>query len=549
MYIINMENGGVKMEKIYLDGENLKIEDVLNVSRNNAKVAIAESSRKEIIKVREYIEKNWINSDAPPIYGFNTGVGKLKDYNISVEDNDKFQNNIILSHCGGVGEPASEEVVRASMVVRINAFCQGVSGLRIEVVDRLVEMLNKGVHPVIPIQGSVGASGDLAPLAHMASVLIGFHRAEAYYKGERMSAPKALEKAGIFPIEYQLKAKDALALINGTTVFAGMAVLNYSDAVRLVREAEVSGALSLEAMRGEMAAFDERIHLARRQQGQIDCASNVRKITKNSKRVTEESRKVHLQYDVLHPEYQPRVQDLYSLRCMPQVQGSCRDNLNYVKEILEKEINAATDNPLVFWNENGELDFLSGGNFHGEPIAFAMDILAMSLAEIGNMSERRIFSLCDNTLSYGLPPMLVGEPAGLNCGYPIISCAAAAIASENKTLCFPASVDTVSTKSNQEDHVSMAPWACRKAKQIIDNVPKILGIEYLLAARAIFVTEKDLGAFNLGDGTKIVYEILKEAIPFEMDDSYMPDQSKPAIELAEKGSILEKVEESIGRLI
>lgn len=537
------------MNKVILDGESLKVEDVLKISRCNAQVEIANSSRKEIIRVREYIEKNWINSDAPPIYGFNTGVGKLKDFNIPVEDNDAFQNNIILSHCGGVGEPAPEEVVRATMAVRLNAFCQGVSGLRIEVIDRLVEMLNKGVHPVIPIQGSVGACGDLAPLAHMASVLIGYDDAEAFYKGEKISAPEALKRAGISPIKFQLKAKDALALINGTTMFAGMAALNYCDAVRLIKEAEVSASLSLEAMRGEMAAFDERIHLARRQKGQIDCASNIRKIVKNSDRVTENAREVHLKYDILHPQYQPRVQDLYSLRCLAQVQGACRDNLNYVREIMEREINAATDNPLVFWNEKGELDFLSGGNFHGEPIAFAMDILAMSLAEIGNIAERRIFSLCDPTLSYGLPPMLVGEPAGLNCGYPIISCAAAALVSENKTLCFPASVDTLSTKSNQEDHVSMAPWACRKAKQIIDNLPKIIGIEYLLAARAIYITKPELGEFKLGDGTQIAYDILIESIPFTDNDTYMPYLSKPAINLAKNGNIVEQIENKIGSLI
>lgn len=537
------------MDKVILDGQNLTIEDVVKVARKNVQVEIDQSCRNEIMKVREYIEKNWMKSDAPPIYGFNTGVGKLKDYNISMQENDIFQKNIVMSHCGGVGEPASEEIVRATMLVRLNAFCQGVSGLRIEVMDRLLEMLNKGVHPVIPIQGSVGACGDLAPLAHMTSVLIGYEEAEAFYNGERISAPEALKRAGITPIEFQLKAKDCLALINGTTMFAGMAALNYYDAEKLIKEADISGALSLEAMRGEMAAFDERIHHVRRQKGQINCAKNVRKIVKNSQRVTEEARKVHLKYDVLHPTYQPRVQDLYSLRCMAQVQGACKDNMSYVKDILEREINAATDNPLVFWNEDNELEFLSGGNFHGEPIAFAMDIVSMSLAEIGNISERRIFSLCDSTLNYGLPPMLVGEPVGLNCGYPVISCAAAAVVSENRTLCFPASVDTIPTKSNQEDHVSMAPWACRKARQIINNLPKVLGIEYLIAARAIFITKNELGQFKLGEGTQAAYNMLSKSIPFKNDDSYMPALSQPAIEFVNSGTILEAVEEKIGELL
>ncbi|SHJ16148.1 histidine ammonia-lyase [Dethiosulfatibacter aminovorans DSM 17477] len=531
---------------VVLDGDNLTIQDVVNVARNNYKVEICEASRKKIIEIRKHIDENWITDDAPPVYGFNTGVGKLKDYNISAEDNNRFQKNIVMSHCGGVGEPASEEVVRATMVVRLNAFCQGVSGLRMETVERLVDLLNKGVHPVIPVQGSVGACGDLAPLAHMTSVMIGYEDAEAYFEGERMSAPEALEKAGLAK-EFELKAKDCLALINGTTMFAGMAALNVADAEEQLATAEISAALSLEAVRGELAAFDERIHLVRKQDGQIKVAENIRRLVEGSKRTTEEARKVHLKDDVLHPNYQPRVQDLYSLRCLAQVQGACRDNFDYAKGLIEKEINAATDNPLVFWNEETQnLDFISGGNFHGEPIAFAMDIISMSLAEIGNISERRIFSLCDNTLSYGLPPMLVGEPVGLNCGYPVISCAAAALASENKTLCFPASVDTIPTKSNQEDHVSMAPWACRKLQQIIGNLNRILGIEFLLAARGIYITEKHLGQFELGRGTKAAYDLLRERIPFTNDDSYMPNQSKAAIESVEDKSILNEVVREVG---
>ncbi len=239
------------MDRVILNGNSLTINDVVRIARNFVPVEIARESRDEIIRVRDYIEENWMTPSSPPTYGFNTGVGKLKYLNIDMEQNDVFQHNLVLSHCGGIGEPASEEVVRATMAVRLNAFCQGVSGLRIDVIDRLTDMLNKGVHPVIPIQGSVGASGDLAPLAHMVSVLIGFPDAEAFYKGERMSAPEALEKAGITPVEYQLKAKDCLALINGTTMFAGMAALNYFDAARLVREAEISAALSIEAVRGK----------------------------------------------------------------------------------------------------------------------------------------------------------------------------------------------------------------------------------------------------------------------------------------------------------
>lgn len=534
------------MERIILNGHNLTIKDVIKVARDNAQVGIAQESRDEIIRVRDYIEEHWIIKDAPPTYGFNTGLGKLKDFNISMEENDEFQKRAIFSHAACVGDPLPEEVVRAGMLVRINALCQGVSGLRMKTLDRLVEMLNKGVHPVIPSQGSVGACGDLGPLSHMVAVLMGAEEAEAYYKGERLPAPEALAKAGITPVAFQLKAKDALALINGTTIFTGMAALNCFDAEQLIKQSEIACALSFEAMRGEQAAFDPRIQDVRKQEGQKKTAANIRRLVRGTTRATDECRKVHLKNDIMHPVYQPRVQDLYSLRCVPQVHGACRDNLEYAKQTLEREINAATDNPLVFWGKDGKLEFLSGGNFHGEPVAFAMDILAMSLAEIGNISERRSFSICDPTLSYGLPPMLSGEPHGLNCGYPVITCAAAALASENKTLCFPASADSIPTKSNQEDHVSMAPWACRKTKQIIDNLYKILGIEFLVGARGVWVTQKDLGGFELGEGTKVAYKVITDAVPYEMDDIYMQRQSVPAIRLTQEGVILKAVEQALG---
>lgn len=536
------------MSKVILDGHSLTIEEVVKVAREYIPVEIDPQSRDEINRVRRYIEQNWMKATSPPTYGFNTGVGKLKYLSIDMDQNDTFQNNLVLSHCGGVGQAADEEIVRATMVVRLNALCQGVSGLRMAVIDRLTALLNKGVHPLIPCQGSVGASGDLAPLAHMVSVLIGLPQAEAFYKGKRLSAPAALEQAGITPVPYQLKAKDCLALINGTTMFAGMAALNCYDAERLAKDTDIAAALSLEAVRGETAAFDARIHEVRKQKGQIDCADNIRRLVAGSERTTEQARQIHLPHDVLHPEYKPRVQDVYSLRCLPQVQGAVRDNLAYVSNLVEKEINAATDNPLVFWDEKGKLEFISGGNFHGEPIAFAMDILAMSLAELGNISERRTFNMLDPTLSYGLPPNLAGEPAGLNYGYGIIACSASALVSENKTLSFPASVDNVPTKSNQEDHVSMAPWATRKAKSIIANVRKIIGIELMIAAQAISLTEPQLGRFKLGQGTRAAFDRIRQDVSPARQDSYMPHQSGPVIKLVEKGRILDVVEESIGSL-
>ena len=537
------------MGNVVLNGADLTIEDVVHVAREGYTVEVAPECRAKIAQVRQYMEENWMREDAPPVYGFNTGLGKLKDFKVSMEESDQHQMNTVLSHCGGVGDPAPEEVVRATMAVRINAFCQGVSGLRLETVDRLMEMLNKGVHPVVPWQGSVGACGDLAPMAHICSVLIGLPQAEAFYQGERLPAREALQRAGIEPVDYQLHAKECLALMNGTTMFTGMAALNCYDAERLLKTAEITTALTLEAVRGETRAFDPRIQRVRRQVGQVKAAANVMRLVEGSERVTEEARKVHLEYDVMHPQYQERVQDLYSIRCMPQVQGACRDNLAYARQLMEREINAATDNPLIFPTADGkEMEFLSGGNFHGEPIGFAMDILSMTLAEVGNISERRSFSLCDQTLSYGLPPALSGEPIGLNYGYNIIGCSASALVSENKTLCFPATADNVPTKANQEDHVSMAPWATRKAKLILKNLEKILAIELLLASRGIFITEEKLGQFHLGKGTSAAYQAVRQRIAFQKGDFYMGDQSKAVIDLVESGALLQAVESAVGEL-
>ena len=535
------------MNKVILNGIDLKIEDVVNVARNGYMVELAPECRAKIEEVRKYMEDEWMRDDAPAVYGFNTGLGKHKDCKVSIEESDLHQYRTVLSHCGGVGDPAPEEVVRATMCVRLNAFCRGVSGLRIVVVDRLIEMLNKGVHPVVPWQGSVGACGDLAPMAHIVSVLIGVPQAEAFYQGERMPAQEALKKAGMTP-EFQLKAKDCLALLNGTTMFAGMACLNVHDAERLYKLSELTTALSLEAVRGETRAFDPRIQQVRPYEGQIKAAANVMRLVEGSERVTEDARKVHLDYDIMHPHYQERVQDVYSLRCMPQVQGICRENLTYVKHLVEVEINAATDNPLIFPKGDGHYEFLSGGNFHGEPTGFAMDLLTMSLAEIGNIADRRCFSLCDPTLSYGLPLALAGEPIGLNYGYNIICCSTSALASENKTLCFPSVCDNIPTKANQEDHVSMAPWATRKCKLVIKNLEKILGIELLLASRGIFISSEKLGQFKLGKGTSIAYEMVTNLIKFQKEDIYMGDQSKATIGLIESDDLLKAVEAAVGEL-
>ncbi|MEQ8639784.1 MAG: aromatic amino acid ammonia-lyase [Alphaproteobacteria bacterium] len=534
---------------IILTGDDLTPADVVAVARHGAAVSLGAVARSEIIRVRDHIEQHWMGGDAPPIYGFNTGVGKLKGYAISPEDNRQFQIRLVLSHCGGLGDPAPVDVVRAMMLIRVNAFCQGVSGLRIAVVDRIVELLNKGVTPVVPVQGSVGASGDLAPLAHMVAAMIGLPQAECDYAGRRMAAPDALAAAGIAPVHFDLEAKDTLACVNGNALSAAIATLNLHDAWQLVRMADITAALSLEAVRGERAAFDERLHRVRKQPGQIDCAANIRALVRGSERTSDEARQVRLPHDLMNPEYKPRVQDVYSLRCAPQVHGAVRGNLTYCHDVLSREINAATDNPLVFWNSAGGLDPISGGNFHCEPIAFASDIATLSLTEMANIAERRLFMICDPSLSYGLPPMLAGEPAGLNSGFPVIACSAAAVTSEMRTLSFPASADNIPTKSSQEDHVSMATWAARKTARVLPCLEKVLGIEYLIAARAVFITADRLGRFRLGDGTTVAYDGLARQDVFTADDSYMPQQSGAAVDAVASRSLLRDVESRIGPLL
>lgn len=526
---------------LILTGRDLTMEDIVLVARGEdgcyPQVQLAPEVRENLIKVRAYIERNWLKPDAPTIYGFNSGVGKLKDTHIAPEENDRFQKLIIESHCAGIGEAAPEEVVRGTMLMRANALAKGVSGVRIQVVDRLLEMLNQGLHPVIPQLGSVGASGDLAPMAHLVSVLVGHPETEAFYQGERLSAQEALIRAGLEP-EFEMKAKDVLGMINGCTFTMGMAVLALYDARRVASLADVACALSMEAMRGELGAFDHRIHEARNHPGQIKAASNIRRLLEDSQWTTDAARKVLLKDEIRNGEWQPRVQDAYSLRCVPQVHGAALDVLDFVEKILVNEANAATDNPLMFQEENEKYVGISGGNFHGEYLGFAMDFLAIAVHEIGNISERRSARLLDPYTSYGLPRNLVGTSVGLNTGFTLAQCAAAALVSENKTLCFPASADSIPTKSNQEDHVSMSTWAARKVQLIINNLFKILGIEVLCAAQGISCAEPQLEGFRMSPLTQKVYDTLREVIPATGDDRYMSKQMRQAIELAESDAFL-----------
>jgi histidine ammonia-lyase len=537
---------------IELDGYTLTAPDVVAVASAPEgqwpAVSLSSESRQYLAKARRYVEDHWLKADAPPIYGFNTGVGKLKDSAIPLEQIDLFQEMLINSHSAGVGKPLPVDVVRAILVLRANTFARGCSGVRPEVVDRLLQMLNRGVAPVIPELGSVGASGDLAPLAHLAGALAGHPQAEAFCAAERVPAQAALERAGIEPVRFGLKAKEGLALINGSTVSLAIAILNADAAHRTLANAEIALALSLEAMRGELAAFDPRIHGARPQPGQAKTAEIVRRLTEGSERCTEAARQVALPDEGRLPAQtiSARVQDAYSLRCAPQVHGPVRDALAYVEGILATEINSSTDNPLIFETELG-YEVLSGGNFHGQYLAQAMDLLAMVMADLGSISERRTYRLLDPTMSYGLPSNLVAKLPGLNTGYSIAHCSMAALVAENKTLCTPASVDSIPTKSNQEDHVSNSTWSARKARTVLDNVQHIVATEMLIAAQALSLTEPLLGDFSLGRGSAAAYATLRQRIPAALDgDRWLHADLIAALELLRNDAVLQAVEQAVG---
>lgn len=533
-----------------LNGHTLQAAEVVAIARGReTQVQLADEARTQLQQTRQYIETHWLRPDAPPIYGFNTGLGKLKDAAIPLEQIKLFQAMLINAHSAGVGEPLPEEVVRATMLLRVNAFARGCSGSRLELVERLLVMLNVGVHPLIPQIGSVGASGDLAPLAYLAGALVGHPQAEAIYRGQRLPARTALEAAGLTPT-FKLEAKDGLALINGSTVSLAIAVLAAHDARHTLANADIALALSLEAMRGELAAFDPHIHTARPHAGQLRTAANVRRITSGSQRCTEAARQVALPDEGRVPAQTipARVQDAYSLRCAPQVHGPVYEALDYIDKILATEINAATDNPLIFERDEG-YEVLSGGNFHGQYLAQAMDLLAIALADLGSISERRTYRLLDPTMSYGLPSNLVAKLPGVNTGYSIAHCSMAALVTENKTLCWPASVDSVPTKSNQEDHVSNSTWCARKARTVVANVQQIVATELLIAAQAISLTEPLLAQFALGQGSQAAYTAIRERIPAALEgDRWLHADLAEALAVVRNGSVRQAVEAVVGAL-
>lgn len=542
------------MSDITIDGFTLSARQVAAIARDpSIKVELAPASRAALIQTRAYIDANWMHDEAPMMYGFNTGVGLLKDTRVSVEQVELFQTQLIKSHAAGLGDPFSEEVCRATILLRANAFASNYSAPRIEVVDRLLAFLNSGIHPVMPQKGSVGASGDLAPLAYLAAAVAGFERAEVMYQGVRMDAPQAIRRAGIGEVKFDLKAKDASALINGCTVSLAQAILASHDARLLLSDACISLGLTLEAMRADMSAFDARIHQARPHPGQIKTAAIVRRLLDGSTRASHAARAVQLPEEARRGDiaYTPRIQDVYSLRCAPQVYGPVFDALEYIGGIVAREINSATDNPLIFEKPEGEdgLEIISGGNFHGQYLAQAMDLLAMAVADLGSICERRIARLIDPGLSWGLPRNLMSGTRGVNTGYTVVQCSMSSLVMENRTLCMPGSVDSIPAKGNSEDHVSNSTWCARKAATVVENTQYIVGVEMLLAAQGLSMTEGLLEGFVLGKGTQAAYDEIRLQLPACLDgDRWFHDDIAQARAWVTGGGVRKAVEAVVGPL-
>jgi histidine ammonia-lyase len=475
------------LKALHINGNDLTLADLREVVYQRRPVLLEPEARERVEKAREIVEDLVVNDRLA--YAITTGVGKLSDVRITPEQNREMQVNLLRSHAVGVGEPLSEAETRAMILLRANSLAKGFSGVRPDVIDTLCEMLNRGVHPVIPSQGSVGASGDLAPLAHLALVLIGEGEAFVHAKrasggperrGKRLNGSAALKAADIKALT--LEAKEAISLINGTQAMLAVGALALISAETLADSADVLGAMSLDALKGTDVAMDERIHSARPHAGQSHVAANIRRLLAGS--AIRESHK-----DC------GRVQDAYSLRCIPQVHGAVRDTLAFCRQVFETEMNSAVDNPLVFpapkkvgtkpqIGDVAEGDIVSGGNFHGEPVAFALDYLAIALSALAGISERRIERMVNPALSEGLPPFLAAG-AGLNSGYMMPQVTAAALVSENKVLAHPASVDSITTSGNKEDYVSMGMTAAIKLKKVVANTRYVLAIEASAAAQAL----------------------------------------------------------------
>ena len=459
------------------------------------------------------------------IYGITTGFGDFKSKIIPPDQVKQLQRNVIVSHSTGVGESISPGIVRAMIAVHVQAFLNGHSGIRMEVIETLLDMVNKGVYPVIPSQGSLGASGDLAPLAHMALTLLG--EGTALYQGEILESTEAMQRAGIPLIEPE--AKEGLALTNGTALITAIGALTVHKARQLANTADLAAAMSIEAMKGTLLAFDPRIHQARPHSGQIRAAAHLRHLLNGS---------------TLMRSFDPLdVQDAYSLRCTPQVHGAARDVIGFAQNAIEIELNATTDNPLIFFDDEGYATCISGGNFHGEPVAIPLDNLKVGLAELASISERRVARLMDEKGNKSVLPAFLIREGGVNSGFMLVQYSSAALVSENKVLAHPASVDSIPSSANTEDHVSMGTIAARQVYEIAENLETVLAIELFAAAQALdFRLSETNGSTQMGKGTQIAYQMIREQVPFIERDTVMYPYIQAVKALVASGELLDALD-------
>lgn len=509
------------MKTLYIDGHSLTIADVREVAFGQAQVYVKEEAKQKILKARALVERKVANSEI--VYGLTTGFGEFKNIAINKDQTKELQDNLIASHSIGVGEPFSEPIVRAATLIRANSLSSGNSGVRLETVEALLDIINHNIYPFVPSRGSVGASGDLAPLSHLVLCRMGL--GEVIEDGKRKDSKEFLQKIGLQPLV--LTSKEGLALNNGTAFMSAIAVLNLTKSEQLIKIGDIISGMSLEALMGTISACDPKIHQLRPHQGQINTAANLRSICANSK-IMESHKNCG------------RVQDSYTLRCTPQVHGAVKDTYNHVKSVVEKEINSVTDNPLIFPDED---QVISGGNFHGEPLAFIMDFLGIAISELGNISERRTFKLLTGSISEGLPPFLIpADKGGLNSGYMIAQYTAAALLAENKVLAHPASVDSIPTSANQEDHVSFGMTAAVKAQKIIDNVEQILAIELMCATQALDFRKP----FEPGQGSGVAQKTVREVVPFLDKDRVLYKDLEKIVVIISK--VVSEVEKTTGTL-
>lgn len=508
------------MENILITDHTLTLEELAAVCRENAPVALSPEAKQRILESRQVVDM--LVDEAAVVYGITTGFGKFSDVTITQDECKQLQRNLIVTHAVGAGDPFPRDVARGIMLLRVNNLAKGFSGTRLELVETLVAMLNRGVTPVIPQKGSLGASGDLAPLSHMVLPMLGLGQAE--YEGEVLPGDVAMARAGIPTVE--LVAKEGLALINGTQAMTSVGALAVYDAIRLMKTADIAAAMSFEANRGVEDALDPRVHAVRPHDGQMKTAANLRNLLLGSGNVT-------CQGEV-------RVQDGYSLRCVPQVHGASQDAINYVKSKVEIEMNAVTDNPIIF---KETMEGISGGNFHGQPMALAFDFLGIALSELANISERRLERLVNPNIG-NFPAFLV-KKGGLNSGFMIVQYSAAALVSENKVLAHPASVDSIPSSAGQEDHVSMGTIAARKAAEILGNVRRVLAMELMCACQAVDLLG---GQEKLGKGTAPAYQAIRAVCDTLEDDRPLYEDINRCEAVIRDGSLLRAVEEAAGEI-